>query len=374
MSPRIHADCNASCPLGDAARDAMGALLHDPPANPGSVHQEGQRARAIVERARGAALELLGTRGGRFIFTSGATEANNTLIGALSGRRVAVSIIEHASVIEPARRFEASGGEVEWLPVDALGRLDLKALEKAVEHGADAVLVGAANGEIGNIEDLDAVSALCSRQGTRLHVDAAQLYGRMKWQVPPGVTSVTVSGHKFGAPQGVGGLWVSGEVPESLMVGGAQERGARAGTENVIAIAGFGAACEAFDPAPWGRLGHLRDRFERDLLEGIGARVNGDRASRLPNTTNLVFPGVDAEELLQALDLEGVACSAGAACSAGSTEVSHVIRALGLPDDDARTCLRFSFCPGTSEATVDELTARVIRVYGRCARLRSGRA
>ncbi len=328
----IYADHNASAPLAPRARAAMEPWL-DLPGNAFSAHEVGRRAAIAVEQARAQVAALVGARPGEVFFTSGATEANATV---LSRGRWLVSAVEHPSVLV--------WGDA-TLPVDAHGRVDLDRLPDPA--GFDGVAVMLANNETGVIQPVDALAEWARTHGLLLHVDASQGPGRVPIDRIAGDT-LTLSAHKLGGPQGVGAL-VARRPVEPLLRGGPQERGRRAGTHAVAAIVGFGAATG----------GPLQDPRARDRLEGgllaLGGRVAGKGAPRLPNTACVGFDGVDANDLVIVLDLAGICVSAGSACASGSPEPSHVLRAMGHPG----SAVRFSFGHGTPDHDVDTLVAAV---------------
>jgi cysteine desulfurase len=355
--PRIYLDHNATTPLHPAARAAMLDALGEP-GNPSSVHAEGRRARELVERARDAVARLVGGTREEIVFTSGGTEANQLALGGLvatsGGRRqILTSAIEHPSV-------GASATEV--VPVDRNGRLDLEALAQKLGGTTAVVSVQLANHEIGVLQDIAAVAERARRAGARVHCDAVQAAGKLSVDVRAlGVDAVTVSAHKLGGPKGVGAVWVKDGVDLGpLWRGGHQERERRPGTENLVGIVGFGAAAAAalaaLDRAQ--SVAALRDRFEAGAV-ALGARVHGASAPRVPNTSNVAFAGVDGELLMEALDLDGVAVSTGAACSSGSLEPSPVILALdhGRGAGDAREAVRVSLGRDTTADEIDRLLA-----------------
>lgn len=335
---RIYLDHNATTPLHPAARAAMVAALDDF-GNPSSLHAEGRRARDAVERARAEVARAVGARREEIVFTSGGTEANNLALRL--GRRVVVSAIEHPSVLGAADAATR-------VPVDRAGRVDLDALEALVD-GETLVSVQLANHEIGVVQDLPAIVERARRRGARVHTDAVQALGKLPVDVRAlGVDALTVSAHKIGGPKGAGALFVRDglDVPP-LVHGGHQERERRPGTENVVGIVGFGAACAALAPAT----AELRDRFEAGA-GALGARVASAAAPRVPTTSYVAFDGVPGELLMQALDLDGVAVSTGAACSSGSLEPSPVLRAIGFSEG-----IRVSFGRGNTRDDVDRLLA-----------------
>jgi len=368
---RTYLDHNATAPLRPEARAAMLDAL-DVVGNPSSVHAEGRKARAIVEEARERVADLVGVAPSQVVFTSGATESNCAVLRARWGA-ILVSGIEHDSVLAPAR---ASGCDVIEVATDASGavRVDAiaAALDKASErNGAPALLaVQVANNETGVIQPVAAAAALArERGGFVVHTDAVQAVGRIPLMFDElGVDTLSLSAHKLGGPKGVGALILKHDFDIApLVMGGGQERRRRAGTENVIGIAGFGAAASAAkrDLADMARLAELRDRLEREALElAPGARVIGAEAPRLPNTTCLALPGMAAETLVIRFDLAGIAISAGAACSSGKVGASTVLAAMGLPDDLARSAIRVSLGWTTTERDIDAFLAAWSAIAG----------
>lgn len=360
---RFYVDHNASTPACPAAVDALCAAVRAG-GNPGSVHQTGQAARALVERARRSVQALLGVAGGRVIFTSGATEANNLAlnVAAFQADLLAHSALEHPSVV---RRVALSANL--RIAHDGTGRVTADHVGDVLGGPARvAVSAMVVNNELGNVSDIEAIAERCAQHGVWLHVDAVQAFGRCHWRVPNGVSAVTVSAHKMGGAPGVGALWLREPGTATPTVfGGMQERGWRAGTENVPGIAAFGAACEAADPSQWTALAPVRDAFESVVVGAVGARRNGDVEARAANTSNLSFEGCAFEELLMALDLEGVECSAGSACAAGSMDPSPVVSALQDGPARARSALRFSFGPGHTVADAKEVARRVVATVRR---------
>ena len=360
---RIYLDHNATAPLRPEARDAMVAFL-GPPSNPSSAHREGARARAAVDAARTSVAALVGAASGEIVFTSGATEANNlALSGALGFAGAATTLVttavEHASVLEPARAL--AGARLRVVGVDAEGRVGVEAM-RAAATGAALASVGLANGEVGTVAPLAEIAAAVRPAGVLLHSDAAQAVGRIPVDVRRlGVDLLSLSSHKLGGPAGVGALWLRPGVRIApLHLGGPQERGRRAGTENVAAIAGFGAAARAALQelsAEQARARALTDR----LWEGLVARVpgvvrNGPAGEcRLPNTLNVSFAGCAGESIVVLLDLAGVAVSAGSACAAGAVEPSHVLLAMGRDGAAARGGIRLSVGPTTTAADIDRV-------------------
>jgi cysteine desulfurase len=372
-SPRTYLDHNATEPLRPEARAAMLAAM-DVFGNPSSVHQEGRAARAIVERAREQVAALVNARPGEVVFTSGATEANAF---AIAGRRWSALLYgncEHAAVLTPARRLDAPRQE---LPCRADGVQDISgaagwaaALPKS---GVPAFAsLGFANGETGVVQPVAELVAELSPFGVVVHSDAAQAAGRVPVDFAAlGLTLLSLSAHKMGGPKGAGALVVRDGTPlDPLIAGGGQERRRRAGTENVIAIAGFGAAAEAarrdLDLAQ--KITALRDSLEARIARNTpGAVVIAKASPRLPNTALISMPGKLAETLVIKFDLAGFAVSAGAACSSGKVGASHVLEAMGLPVEVARGAVRVSLGRGTSAEDVERFVAAWSAVMGTAA-------
>ena len=351
---RTYLDHNASAPLRPEARAAMLAAL-DTIGNPSSVHAEGRAARAIVESAREAVARLVNARPSEVVFTSGATEANNVVMAA-GWDTIFVSGIEHDSVLAPAAR---SGARISTIAVTPSGVADLAPVAEqiaAAAQGSKRVLLSlmAANNETGVIQPLAEAAALARAHGASLHVDAVQAPGRIAVDFAGlGADALTLSAHKLGGPRGVGALIVRDgvELPAAI-VGGGQERRRRGGTECVAAIAGFGAAAEAIarELGAVERMAALRARLEDGVCAATpGAVVVGKDAARIANTACIAVPGKAAETLVIKLDLEGVAVSAGAACSSGKVGTSHVLTAMGLAPEMARSAIRVSLGAQTQD-------------------------
>ena len=372
---RIYLDWNATGPMLPEVREAMIEALGVPCGNASSVHREGQRARGLVERARRRVARAVGAGAQGVVFCGGATEANNHVLRQharyRAGARLAALRVEHPSVVEVAEELARRGvAEVDWLEVDRAGRLALDEVRRACEAGATLVSVMWANNETGNVYPVEEVARIAHERGALVHVDATQALGRVPVDLGRlGADFVTLSAHKTGGPQGVGVLIVAEGVELSAQsAGGHQERGRRPGTENVAAIEGLARAVElaAERGASWrAQMSEVGGRFLAEL-ERRGARfeVRGDPQARLVNTLNLAFDGIDGEDLLLGLDLEGVAASSGSACTAGSLEPSHVILAMGYDEEQARRSVRFSWGPTTS---VEE-AGRAARIAADAAR------
>ena len=382
ITARVYFDWNATAPLRPEARAAMLAAL-DAPQNASSVHAEGRTARGIVEEARRKVAALAGAEPSNVIFTSGATEANMlALTPALGGvprrERLFVSAIEHPSV-RSGGRFAAD--VIEEVSVTATGVIDLDALKQTLtrfEHPLVSVML--ANNETGVVQPIRAVAELVHAAGGILHVDAVQGAGRMPVDMAAlGADLLSLSSHKIGGPQGAGALIRrTGLSPEPLIKGGGQERGFRAGTENVAAIAGFGAAAEAAanslttEPA---RVAALRDRLEAELRSTTPDLVIfAAGIGRLPNTSLVAVPGTKAETALIAFDLKGIALSSGSACSSGKVQPSHVLAAMGVEPALARAALRISLGWETIETDLDLCLNAWKQVVSSLSKERGGRA
>jgi cysteine desulfurase len=363
---RIYLDYNATSPLHPDALEAMTRLLRDEFGNASSVHAFGQRAKTAVDDARLDVAALIGADPADVVFTSGGTEADNfALHGAAerlspAGRRhLIASAIEHEAVLATLKVLERRGWRIDLLPVGPAGLVSPDALRSAIDAETALVSVMHANNEVGTVQPIAELAAIAHEHGALFHTDAVQSAGKIPVAVRTlGVDLLSLSAHKFGGPKGIGALWIRRGVRLApFLTGGRQERNRRAGTENAPSIGGFGAAARAAREQLAARaqtIGALRDRLEQGVLASVpGTVVNGDPGRRVPNTSNISFDGVEAESLLIALDLEGVAVSTGSACSSGSLEPSHVLRAMGLPHARTRNSLRFSLGPETTAAEVD---------------------
>ncbi|HSL23344.1 MAG TPA: cysteine desulfurase family protein [Vicinamibacterales bacterium] len=371
-------DHNATTPVHPEVADAVARVLREEFGNPSSVHRYGQRAKAILDEARTAVAALVGGDPSEVVFTSGGTEADNfALRGAAealepTGRRhLIASAIEHEAVLNTLKALTRRGWKTTLLSVEARAVVSPDALRAAMTDDVAVVSVMHANNEVGTIQPVAKLAAIAHERGAVFHTDAVQSAGKIPVNVRElGVDLLSLSAHKFNGPKGVGALWVRrGLRMSALLTGGRHERNRRAGTENVAGIAGLGVAAQRARlklgvEAP--TLAALRDRLEMGILNAVpGTAVNGDPAARVPNTSNISFDGVEAESLLIALDLEGMAVSTGSACSSGALEPSHVLRAMGLPSHRTQNSIRFSLGQGNTEAEVDELLAVLPRVVSK---------
>ena len=380
--PHVYLDHNATTPLDPRVLEAMLPFLREDFGNPSSLHRFGQRARAAVEEARASVAALVGAEPPEIVFTASGSEADNMALRGVAFRAkperrgIVVSAIEHHAVLYAAKALREEGWPVAIAGVREDGALDLERLAASVSGATALVSVMLANNETGVVQPVAEASRVARARGALVHCDAVQAAGKLALDVRAlDVDLLALSAHKIYGPKGVGCLYVRRGTPLAPLVrGGGQERNRRAGTENVAGIVGFGAAAAlareslAQDAA---RLLPLRDRLEQALLRVAGARRNGD-APRVPNTTNVSFDGTEAEELLMALDLEGVAVSTGAACSAGGVEPSHVLRAMGYAPERVQSSLRLSLGRTTSEADVERAAELIASVVDRHRARRRG--
>jgi len=363
IAPRvIYLDHNAITPVRPEAKEAV-ALALEVFGNPSSVHRAGRDARDLIDLSRDRAANALGARAQDVVFTSGATEGAALAIrGALGAaptgrRRLVVTAVEHPCVLSLARQLAGAGTPLTIVPVDPEGAVDVASFRAAL--GPDVALACAmrANNETGVVLPVPELAAAAREASVPFLCDAVQAVGKIAVDVRTlGADLVLATGQKLGGPRGAGLLWIAPGLRLAPLFGGEQERGRRAGTENLPGIAGLGAALEAVcgrraEEAE--RVGALRERLEAGLLAAVPrTRVNGGRAPRLPGTSSLVFEGCDAETLLMAMDLEGLCASAGSACHSGSTRPSGVLLAMGLSDADARATIRFSLGWTSTDADV----------------------
>ena len=369
---RAYLDWNASAPLRAEARAAVLAAL-DLVGNPSSPHGEGRRVRAIVEDAREQVAALVGARPAEVVFTSGATESNNAVVAG-GWQAILLAGIEHDSVVAPVRHLARGGRRVVDLAVDGNGRIRVEDVANgaraAAAIGPALLSLQLANNETGVVQPVAAAAEAARAQGLAVHTDAVQCAGRTTVDFKAlGVDYLSLSAHKIGGPKGVGALVVrEGAALPPFIAGGGQERRRRAGTENVPAIAGFGAAAGAAarDVGAMHRVRVLRDRIEAEVTAVTpSALVIAAEADRLPNTTCVALPGASAETLVVALDLAGVAVSAGAACSSGKVGASHVLEAMGLEPALARAAIRASLGWGSTERDVAAFADAWARVTAR---------
>lgn len=371
---RVYLDHNATTAVEPDVLDAMLPYLSGEFGNAASIHTFGQRARAAVETAREQVAALIGARPQEIVFTSGGTEADNHAIfgvaqsllaaphdgsGATPSKHIITTTIEHEAVLNTCQALEKRGVEVTYLPVDRDGLISPTEARQAIRKETVLITVMHANNELGTVEPLEEIGRIAADADVYFHTDAVQSAGKLPIDVNAlRLDLLSLSGHKFYAPKGIGALYIRGGTRlQQLLYGGHHQRGFRPGTENVAGIVGLGKAAElarkslSEDAA---RVSALRDRLERGLLSRVPhSHANGAGAPRTPNTTNITFPGIEGEALVIALDLKGLACSTGAACSSGAVEPSHVLTAIGLSADEARASLRFSLGRHTTAAEID---------------------
>ena len=372
---RIYLDHNATTPVDSAAADAMLRALQHLFGNASSVHYYGQQAKAAIDDARSAVAALLGAEPSEIIFTSGGTEADNFAIrGAaealeLTGRRhLITSGIEHEAVLNTFKALAKRGWRTTVLPLDQTGIVSPDRLREAMTDDTALVSIMHANNEIGTIQPVAELATIAHARGALFHTDAVQSAGKIPVNVRTlGVDLLSVSAHKFYGPKGVGALWAKRGVRLSpFLSGGKQERNRRAGTENVPGVIGMGVAADRAAQkmdAEALRLAALRDRLETGILAAVpNTEVNGSRDARVPNTTNISFDRIEAESLLIALDLEGVAVSTGSACSSGTLEPSHVLKAMNLSSHRAQNSIRFSLGESNDQEQVDKVISILPRI------------
>lgn len=371
---RIYLDHNATTPVAPAVVERMMAVLRNDFGNPSSVHHFGQRAKAALDEARSQVATLIGGDPSEIVFTSGGTESDNFAIrGAAealepTGRRhLIASAIEHEAVLNTLRALARRGWRVTLLQVDQSGIVTAESLRAALTDDTALVSVMHANNEIGTIQPIAELAAIAKTRGALFHTDAVQSAGKLPVDVKSvGVDLLSLSGHKFYGPKGAGAMWIRRGVRLlPLVTGGKHERNRRAGTENVAGSAGLGVAAELARSKMTSeaeRLAALRDRLERGVLQAVtGTAVNGS-GPRVPNTTNISFDRVEAESLLIALDLEGVAVSTGSACSSGTLEPSHVLKAMGFPAHRTQNSIRFSLGTANTESEIDHVVSVLPRL------------
>lgn len=372
---RIYLDHNATTPPAPEVVERVAQATRDAWGNASSVHHFGQQAKAALDDARSSVAALIGADAAEVVFTTGGTESDNFAIrGAAealepTGRRhLIASTIEHEAVLNTLKALARRGWTVTLLPVDATGIVSPDALREALTDQTALVSVMHANNEIGTVQPIAELAAIAHERGALFHTDAVQSAGKIPVDVKAlGVDLLSLAGHKMYGPKGTGALWIRRGVRLlPFMTGGRQERNRRAGTENVPALAGFGVAAahaRATLAAEGARLAALRDRLEQGILSSISETVrNGAEAPRVPNTANVSFARIESESLLIALDLEGIAVSSGSACSSGTLEPSHVLRAMGLPHPRTLSSIRFSFGASNTEADVDRVLTVLPRV------------
>lgn len=380
---RVYLDYNATTPMAPEVLEAMLPYFSERFANASSIHSQGQRARMAVEDARDSVARLIGAKPAEIVFTSGGTEADNLAIfgsiaaaaeksaarnakekekkgtAAAGPGHLITSAIEHSAVRSACQKLERDGIEVTYVPVGADGIVDPEEIRRALRPETLLISIMHANNELGTIQPIEAIAEIAREAGVTFHTDAVQSAGKLPLDVKRlGVDLLSLSAHKIYGPKGTGALYVkSGTQLHPMFYGGSHERGKRPGTENVPGIVGLGRAAESaralLDESTM-RIAAMRNRFEETILETVpDCVVNGNREKRVANTTNITFEGAEAESLVIALDLRGVACATGAACSSGAVEPSHVLLAIGRTPEEGRSSIRFSLGRDTVDAEID---------------------
>jgi len=364
---RIYLDYNATTPVDPSVLDAMLPYFAENFGNASSIHSPGQRARGAVDGARASVAALLGAKPSEIVFTSGGTESDNlALFGVVAAsqeprKHIITTAIEHHAVLNAAQALEKLGVEVTYIPITREGIVDREEIRRALKPETILISVMHANNELGTIQPTEEIGRIAAAADVLFHCDAVQSAGKLPLDVNRlGVDLLSISAHKIYGPKGVGALYVRSGTPlEPQFYGGHHERDRRPGTENVPGIVGLGKAAELARKnlqTDCARITTLRNRLEEALLAACGdARVNGNRAQRVSNTSNISFHAAGGEALVIALDLQGIACSTGAACSSGAVGPSHVLMAIGLSPDEARSSLRFSLGRTTSAEEIDQV-------------------
>ncbi|HWF10679.1 MAG TPA: cysteine desulfurase family protein [Bryobacteraceae bacterium] len=367
----IYFDHNATTPVAPEVLRDLTATLVDISGNASSIHHFGQAAKQRLEAARREIATRIGCDGREIVFTSGGTESDNLAIfgiirrpeigaAARAKKHIITSTIEHPAVLNACAQLEREGAEVTWLPVGRDGIIQLGELKRALRPATVLITIMHANNETGALQPVREIAAMARASRAVFHSDGVQVAGRVPVNVREiGVDLYSISGHKFGAPKGIGALYVRKGTPlEPISFGGHHERDRRAGTENVPGASALGRAAGL--GCDWSGIAALRDRLESGILARVpGAAVNGSTEHRIPNTTNIRFEGIEGEAMVIALDLRGYAVSSGSACSSGAVEPSHVLLAMGLTPEEARSSLRFSLGPENTESEVDGLIEAV---------------
>jgi cysteine desulfurase len=377
MKMRVYLDNNSTTPIDPRIKAAIEPYLTTVFGNPSNLHYFGRESAEGIARAREQIAAYLNARPEEIYFTSGGTEANNWAIKGVAvalmltkGRHLITSPIEHASVLGSVGYLQEMGWQVGYLPVDAYGLIDPDSVSKLITKETCLISVMLANNEIGTIEPIKEIAAVCHQHGVLVHTDAVSAAGKIKIDVQElGVDLLTISGHKIHAPKGIGVLYIRTGTPiQPIIHGGHHQQGLRAGTENVIGIIGMGKACEILKQEWQGnaeKLRQLRDRLENGILKRISdVRLNGHPEKRLPNTSHFSVAYVEGEALLMNLDLEGIAVASGSACSSGETEPSPTVKAIGVPDIYRNSVVRFSIGEENTEDEIDytiEVMERVVK-------------
>ena len=374
---RIYLDHAATTPIDASVFVAMRPYLEGVFGNPSSIHSFGREARAALDGAHDAVARCLGARADEIVFTSGGTESDNTVLKGVAahfagrGNHIVTSAIEHHAVLDTCEPLEGRGVQVTTVPVDGCGLIDPEEVRRAIAERTVLVSIMFANNEIGTIQPVAEIGRICREAGVLFHTDAVQAAGALPIDVDAlNVDFLSLSGHKFYGPKGVGVLYARRRTKwESLLHGGGQERARRAGTENVAGIVGLAHALELAvqrRDADAAHLTSLRDRLiERVLARVERCHLSGDKTRRLPNNASFAVEGVEGEAILMNLDMAGIAASSGSACSAGSLEPSHVLKAIGLPPESLRGSLRLTLGRGNTAEQIDTVADTLAEVVER---------
>jgi cysteine desulfurase len=376
QSDLIYLDNNATTRVDPAVVEEMLPFLTELYGNPSSGYRLGQQVGQALDLARERVAELVGCEPSEVVFTSCGTESTNAAIHSAllmdrDRQHIVTTRVEHSATLKHCETLAKRGHEITWLGVDEHGQIDLAELEKAIRPDTALVTVMWANNETGVLFPVHEIAEIVRKRGALFHTDAVQAVGKIPLALRESkINFLSLSGHKLHAPKGVGVLYVNRRTKFApYLIGGGQENGKRAGTQNVAGIVALGKACEIagrFMEHEATVVRGLRDAFESGVLTRIeGARVNGDREHRLPNTSNLAFDGIDSEGALMLLDQHRICCSSGSACTTGSVHASHVLKAMGFSDDRARASLRFSFSRFNSAAEVEHALEVLPKVIGK---------
>lgn len=349
---RIYLDCAATTKMLPEVKKALISAF-DLFGNASSMHEEGRVAHRVIEEARAVVAEKIGAKPNEIIFTSGGSEANNMVLNTFADKKIAVSAIEHPSILEPAKKLKAK-----IIPVDKKGKVDLSVVASEARQSS-LISIMQANNEIGTVQDIKKLTKLAHEDGALFHTDAVQALGKVPVDVKTlGVDYLTISAHKIGGPKGIGALYVKEGSPiKPLIMGGHQENRLRAGTENVLAIVGFAEACNNINlTSLTERVRPARDLLEKRIRKDVpNVVINGDPENCLPNILNVTFAGVEGESILLKLDHAGIAVSTGSACASDDIKSSHVLMAIGADPEKAHGSIRFSFGPENTIHDVDEV-------------------
>ena len=373
---KIYLDHNATTPLHPEVLEVMLPVMREFFGNPSSIHSEGRKARVFLDEAREQVADLIGSSSGEIIFTSGGTESNNlALLGVALSRkkkigRIITCAIEHPSILNPCKQLEQLGFQIDRLPVNPQGRIDLDQLKSTIQDSTVLISLQHANSEVGTLQDIEKIGEIAREKSVAFHTDAVQSAGKIPVDVKKlPLDFLSISSHKLNGPKGVGALFMKRGLPALFptISGGNQEKKRRGGTENVAGIVGFGKACELaktrLESGAMNSLANLRDHFFQQIKALVsGIELLGDREFRLPNTLNLSVDGADGGTLLIGLDVEGVSVSTGSACSSGSPLPSHVLTAMQVPERRINSSLRFSLSISNTREELDVVAQTLARL------------